>query len=84
MLFLSSICVLCFDVSGVVPVYFLSLFISICFVMSLLILIFSGVVFLEKLISVVGLFVCSWFCTISVRDPLDVMELIEHFKHLKK
>ena len=59
------------DVSGVM-VYFLSLFISVCVVMSLLILIFSGVVFLEKLISVVGLFVCSWFCT---RDPLDVMEL---------
>ena len=37
---------------------------------------FSGVVFLEKSISMVGLFVCSWFCTISVRDPLDVMELI--------
>ena len=35
-LFLSSICVLCFNVSGVV-VYFLSLFISVCVVMSLLI-----------------------------------------------
>ena len=74
-LFLSSIFVLCFDVSGAV-VYFLSLFTSVCVVMPLLILIFSGVVFLEKSISMVGLFVCSWFCTISVRDPLDVMELI--------
>ena len=35
-LFLSSICVLCFNVLGVV-VYFLSLFISVCVVMSLLI-----------------------------------------------
>ena len=55
---------------------FFSLFTSVCVVMPLLILIFSGVVFLEKSISMVGLFVCSWFCTISVRDPLDVMELI--------
>ena len=45
---------------------------------------FSGVVFLDKLISSVGLFVYSWFCTISVRDPLDFLELSEHFKHLKK
>ena len=66
-------------------VYFLFSFISVSVVMSLLILVFSGVFFfLKKLISVVGLFVCSWFCTISVRDPLDVMELSEHFKYLKK
>ena len=45
---------------------------------------FSGDVFLKKLISVIGLFVCSWFCTISVRDPFDVMEFNEHFKNLKK
>ena len=77
-----SICVLFFDVSGMV-VYFLS-FIYVCVVMSLLILVFSGVVFLKKLISVVVFFMCSWFCTISVRDPLDVMELSEHFKQLKK
>ena len=69
--------------SGVV-VYFFSLFVSVCVVMFLLILVFSGVVFLEKLTSIVSHFVCTWFCTISVRDPLDVMELSEHFKHLKK
>ena len=50
-----SISVLFFDVSGMV-VYFLFLFISVCVVMSHLILVFSGVVFLEKLI-------CCWsFC----------------------
>ena len=58
-LFLSSICVLFFDVSAGVVIYFLFLFISVCVLMSLLSLFFfSGVVFLEKLISVVLVFFC--------------------------
>ena len=74
-LFLSSICVLCFNVSGVV-VYFLSLFISVCVVMSLLILIFSGVVFLEKLISVVGLLCVVGFALFQLEIHLMLWSLV--------
>ena len=55
-------------------------YLFVCVVMSLLILVFSGVAFLEKLISVVGLLVCTWFCTISVRNLLMLWSLVDNLR----
>ena len=67
-----SISVLFFDVSGMV-VYFLFLFISVCVVMSHLILVFSGVVFLEKLIMLLVFLYVVGFALFQFRDPPDVV-----------
>ena len=54
-----------------------SFLISVCVVMSDLILVFSGVVFLEKLMLLVFLYVVG-FALFQFRDPIDVvMELSE-------